>query len=277
MSSVSSPVRLHLPALAVGFVALLGAACSGSPAGPTSPSPVSATSTSLGAGGGGASSAGKVDVCHRSGGGFHLINVSGNALQSHLAHGDGQPLGSVPGAAGQVFGAACQIQMLRQHTITLVSGTGGGVGSLDPAISYAKASGGTGTAVILRQHGAYASLPGANWVNWSIITTAFDNGFGTPHLGDDVTYSIGFTLPAGATNASLTGTFYADNRGDGFLNGASIGGHPASPFGGGFSTAAAVNATSGFVAGANTLSFTVRDDGGVAGLAFSVTITYFAP
>jgi hypothetical protein len=31
----------------------------------------------------------KVDVCHRTGNGsFHQINISGNALPAHLAHGD---------------------------------------------------------------------------------------------------------------------------------------------------------------------------------------------
>jgi len=278
MSRSHSPARFHLPAVAVGVVALLGAACSGSPTAPPSPSPLSAASSASQGAGGGApqSSAGKVDVCHRSGRGFHLINVSGNALQAHLGHGDGQPLGAVPGTTNQVFDATCGIRTLQQYSVTLVSGAGS-VGSLDPTISYARDSGGTGAAVILKKHGAYASLPGANWVNWSIITAAFDNGFGSPHAGDDITYSIGFTLPAGATNPSLSGSFLADNRGDGFLNGIAIGGHPASPFGAGFTTPASVSASSGFVPGANTLSFKVRDDGGVAGLTFSVTVTYWAP
>ncbi len=36
--------------------------------------------------------AAKVDVCHRTGNGrFILININGNALPAHLAHGDGQP------------------------------------------------------------------------------------------------------------------------------------------------------------------------------------------
>ena len=276
MSRTNSPARFALPAVFAGVVALLGAACSGTPANPTAPSPLSAASSAAQGAGGGApqSSAGKVDVCHRSGRGFHLINVSANALQAHLGHGDGQPLGSVPGSSDRMFGASCDV--LQQYAVTLVSGSSGGVGSQDPAITWAKVSGGTGTAVILRKHPFYASLAGAQWVNWSILTSG-EIGFGTPHAGDDVTYSMGFTLPAGATNASLSGTFYADNRGDGFLNGAGIGGHAASPFGGGFSTPASVSASSGFVSGANTLSFKVRDDGGVAGLTFSVTVTYWAP
>ena len=41
----------------------------------------------------------KVDVCHRTGNGsFHEINISGNALPAHLAHGDVLPdqYGSCP-------------------------------------------------------------------------------------------------------------------------------------------------------------------------------------
>ena len=34
----------------------------------------------------------QVDVCHRTGNGaFHEINISGNALSAHLAHGDVLP------------------------------------------------------------------------------------------------------------------------------------------------------------------------------------------
>lgn len=112
-------------------------------------------------------------------------------------------------------------------------------------------------------------------MNWAIITTWFDNGFGKPHDGDDITYSTAFTLPAGATNASLTGSFLADNRGDGFLNGAAIGGHSAAVGGGGFANPVSISTSSNFVPGTNTLSFKVQDFGGVAGLTFSVTLTYW--
>ena len=271
MSRTSSPVRFHLTALAVGAVALLVVAC-GSPANPTAPSPLSATSNmTQGAGGAPQSSAGKVNVCHRSGGGFHLINVSGNAVKAHLDHGDGLPGGAVPGSTGQVFDANCQV--LKKHTLVLVSGASGGIGSLDPSITYTKASGGSGTAVILSLHPYYVALAGAQYVNWAIRS----DGYGTEHPGDDVTYSTSFTLPAGAINPSLSGTFYADNRGDGFLNGTAIGGHAASPFQQGHTTPASISASGGFVSGANTLSFRVRDDNGIAGLAFSVTVTYWAP
>jgi len=275
MSRSSSPARLRLPAVVVGFVALVAAGCSGSPSSPISPSLSGVGSTSL-RGGAASSSAGKVDVCHLNDtGGFQLINVSGNSLPSHLAHGDGRPNGAVPGGSHQVFGASCQVIQLTQHTLTLVSGAGGGTGSLDPAISYTKASGGTGTAVILDTHTAYQSLPGARWVAYATVKEG-SRTYGAPHTGDDITYRVNFTLPAGATDASLSGTFYADNRGDGFLNGTLLGGHSPATGGSGFTTPVSISASSGLVAGANTLSVKVQDQGGVSGVTFKATVTYWA-
>ena len=52
--------------------------------------------------------AAKVDVCHLEGNGsFHLINVSGNALAAHLAHGDVQPGDDVPGNPGKKYSGSC--------------------------------------------------------------------------------------------------------------------------------------------------------------------------
>jgi hypothetical protein len=49
-----------------------------------------------------AADAGKVTVCHKTGNGHNLITVSGNALQAHLGHGDGQP-------GDGTYDAACEI------------------------------------------------------------------------------------------------------------------------------------------------------------------------
>lgn len=52
----------------------------------------------------------KVDVCHRTGAGFYvLINISVNALQDHLNHGDGRPGQAVPDGSGRMFSASCSI------------------------------------------------------------------------------------------------------------------------------------------------------------------------
>jgi hypothetical protein len=53
----------------------------------------------------------KVQLCHRTGAGFYvLIDVSVNAEPAHRAHGDGKIGEAVPGNAGKVFGAGCQVQ-----------------------------------------------------------------------------------------------------------------------------------------------------------------------
>lgn len=91
------------PLLAITSVFALVGACSSestqlSPAGPT---PIGVNAVT------GSAQVGDVDVCHVTGTGtFNLINVSANALTAHLTHGDGQPLGAVPGG-GFVFSATC--------------------------------------------------------------------------------------------------------------------------------------------------------------------------
>lgn len=57
----------------------------------------------------------KVDVCHFSSGAeeFHLINVSGNALDAHLAHGDKQPGDAVEGIENYEFVEDCGIRTTR--------------------------------------------------------------------------------------------------------------------------------------------------------------------
>ena len=57
--------------------------------------------------------AAKVDVCHLDDeGAYHLINVSGNALSAHIAHGDGQP-------GDGTFDEACGLVVGPPPTITI--------------------------------------------------------------------------------------------------------------------------------------------------------------
>ena len=52
----------------------------------------------------------KVDLCHKTGNGYNSISVSGNAVSSHLAHGDVvMPNGTVPGSPGFVFDKNCNV------------------------------------------------------------------------------------------------------------------------------------------------------------------------
>jgi hypothetical protein len=53
----------------------------------------------------------KVQLCHKTGNGsYHLIEVSINAEPAHRAHGDGKIGEAVPGNAGKVFGAGCNVK-----------------------------------------------------------------------------------------------------------------------------------------------------------------------
>jgi hypothetical protein len=57
-----------------------------------------------------------VDICHKNGNGsYSLIEINPNALQAHLAHGDGTPGGAVAGQPGKVFGADCSIRSVEQN------------------------------------------------------------------------------------------------------------------------------------------------------------------
>lgn len=69
----------------------------------------------------------KVDVCHydADGGVFHKINISGNALDAHIAHGDAVPGEPVPTAAGYQFDSDCApVAVLFRLSTIEVSGVG---------------------------------------------------------------------------------------------------------------------------------------------------------
>ena len=52
----------------------------------------------------------KVTLCHRTGAGFYnKIEVSVSAEPAHIAHGDGKPLGPVPGQTGKFFTSSCGV------------------------------------------------------------------------------------------------------------------------------------------------------------------------
>jgi len=54
----------------------------------------------------------KMDMCHRSDDGYHLITVGGNgsAEQAHRVHGDGRPGEEVPGDPSMRFTASCGLE-----------------------------------------------------------------------------------------------------------------------------------------------------------------------
>ena len=62
---------------------------------------------------------GKVAICHRTEGtaGFAVISVAANALDAHLAHGDGRPGDPVPDQPGRTFGSDCEVSSPTTVTI----------------------------------------------------------------------------------------------------------------------------------------------------------------
>lgn len=56
-----------------------------------------------------AQGSGKVDVCHKAGGGFHVISVNANALKGHLGHGDLLPGSFVAESTSAVVAGDCSI------------------------------------------------------------------------------------------------------------------------------------------------------------------------
>jgi len=66
----------------------------------------------------------KVDVCHHRGNGtFIKINISANALDAHLRHGDALPGDPVPGSLDMIFGADCSlIEAETGPTLTVTEG-----------------------------------------------------------------------------------------------------------------------------------------------------------
>ena len=139
---------------------------------------------------------------------------------------------------------------------------------------------GPGT-VVSGANGAYGVIPGATWITATGATGTAD------------AFSVTFTLPAGYSNAQLTGSFFADNWATVWLNGVLINnaqpvGDVHANFGAGSAPPTPFTASAPFVTGTNTLTFQVFN--GIAGnptnttappdssnpeaLDFSATVTF---
>jgi hypothetical protein len=109
--------------------------------------------------------AGKVDVCHRTGNGsYRPINVSRNALDAHLRHGDAQPGDAVPDQEGMVFGDDCSVEAApptpqRFCSPTLEFGPSGWAGWSCPPGMVAVGGGTDPAGVVVRQ--AEVAEPGS--------------------------------------------------------------------------------------------------------------------
>lgn len=135
-------------------------------------------------GGAAAGPADKVEVCHKLGNGsFILININGNALDAHEAHGDGSPGGLVPGETDEYFNDACGIiQATYVESPYMAFGPTGWGGWSCPAGTPNLVSGGylPETAEVLV---SMAWEPGASVAGYTYPNTPFGYTYGTGETG----------------------------------------------------------------------------------------------
>ena len=149
------------------------------------------------------------------------------------------------------------------QTITLKSGTGGAVGSQDPANQFTPDGGATWQyAFVICPpcspsnicNGVYNQIPGTQYISRALI------GEGVPDFASTL-YRTTFTLPAGFKTPSLTVQVYADNVATIFLNGTQIGQQPfveyPPNFQGGPPSSFTTTEQSLFGAGVNLLEFEI--------------------
>jgi large repetitive protein len=153
-------------------------------------------------------------------------------------------------------------------SITLVSGSGA-VDSPDLSVTFTNSCGGSSQATIVPPYGAWSGpISGTQW-------DSPNAGYGA--CGG--TYQTTFTLPAGAMAPSITVSDLADNSANVSVNAGQpfITGNVAGQCESGFTGPPVSGSTStGLVAGANTLSFSVDNCGGqsATGIDFVATVTY---
>ena len=160
-------------------------------------------------------------------------------------------------------------------SITIISGGGsGGIGTLDPAITYSNSSGNSGSAVIMTPSFSYATIPGTRWVNTS--GTLFpDSG-----SSQATTYTVHFTLPAEFVSPTITFQVLADNEAVVSLNGTEIGRQPHFVYSGpelvNFQTISTFtwSTSSDFIVGENNLSIVNIDYDSTNGVNFKIVVTY---
>jgi hypothetical protein len=135
----------------------------------------------------------KVDVCHNEGNGtYHLINISDNAFDSHVAHGDASPGEAVPGMTGFEFDEACNVvQALQTTTVTSaalnLSSTGAGGWSCPSAYpqvlsAYLQQAGQPGVDPAYPAD-LYLWVPGASAGGATYPNTPFGYTYGTGETG----------------------------------------------------------------------------------------------
>jgi hypothetical protein len=143
----------------------------------------------------------KVDVCHHAAGAgaFHLINISGNAFDKHLDHGDGQPGGVVPGMSDYDFTDSCDMAQTVELSPETIWANGGDYENV--YVQNAIDSGYFGTVVM-------TLAPGGDETHFV---------FSFSNLNPDELYTVYVDNDGGTANDNWTelGTFVADAEGNG--------------------------------------------------------------
>lgn len=117
----------------------------------------------------------------------------------------------------------------------------------------------------------------AHWITASSASQAC--GASTNGVNGVTTYTVHFTLPARATNGSITGSYYTDNYGSVLVNDQQVSAQPTGDVPANYGnpipgTPTAINSSAPIQAGDNTLKFVVTDVGSVTGLDYAATINY---
>ena len=153
------------------------------------------------------------------------------------------------------------------ETITMVSGNGA-VGTADPGTRMSFDGGATfQPARIIAPHSFYSVIPGTRYIS--------DASGGQARQFMTTLFRATFILPAGFQDASITVQVHADNAARIVLNGRAIGEQPhAETFSNFQNPAESYTATGPFVAGVNTLDFSVRNYRAAMGLNYKAVISY---
>ncbi|MGI8801942.1 MAG: DUF11 domain-containing protein [Solirubrobacteraceae bacterium] len=145
-------------------------------------------------------------------------------------------------------------------TIPLASGT--------TPVTYAINGGASGAAVNKCRNAGWGLIGTTSWIGVSPDCTAGDAASNRTTV-----YTATFTLPAGYTAPSISGSFLADDLGTVALNGTNLAGNASYVTPVNFSSSSPAN----FHAGVNQLVFTVTDTGGPNGVDFSATVSFTQP
>lgn len=185
----------------------------------------------------------KVDVCHfdKDAGIFFMINISDNAYDSHVAHGDAAPGELVPGMPGKKFASDCSIINVKDLIDTIIVPSTGAVVSsvvLESAVVYEFEASGTYRFVnwpaypetgiadaraSYRIPGSYNNSGVIAWVDGSLLPAPYQyylqiwvNGnpfvWGTAYSESHI-YTSSFTGAGSVVNFKIVDNAYGDNSG----------------------------------------------------------------